>query len=141
MKQAEEFVAAAMSMVGTPFGHQGRLPGHLLDCVGLAVCAARAVGFGLRDFTAYRSKPQRGVLMQAFREQADPVEPGDERAGDLVAVAVRRRVASDPHHVSILRGDGWIIHADAAVGRVVAVPYGPPWTEWTDSIWRLRWLR
>ena len=39
-----EFIAAARSYLRTPYGHQGRMPGVLLDCVGVPICAARQVG-------------------------------------------------------------------------------------------------
>ncbi|MBK8745664.1 MAG: peptidase P60, partial [Propionivibrio sp.] len=37
-------LAAARACIGTPFVHQGRIPGLALDCAGLVVAVAQAIG-------------------------------------------------------------------------------------------------
>jgi cell wall-associated NlpC family hydrolase len=44
MSIAHNMVLAARECLGTPFQHQGRVPGVGLDCVGVAIYAAREVG-------------------------------------------------------------------------------------------------
>jgi cell wall-associated NlpC family hydrolase len=46
---AAEIIAAARACLGTPFRHQGRLPGIGLDCAGVALHVAQAVGCGTLD--------------------------------------------------------------------------------------------
>ncbi len=41
----EDFVRVARSYIGTPFHHQGRLPGVGLDCAGVIVCALAECGY------------------------------------------------------------------------------------------------
>mgnify|MGYP003457874926 CR=1 FL=1 len=57
-----EITAAALSMVGSPFHAQGRLPGIGLDCIGVIVCVARALNIPHTDVTAYPMRPN-GMLM------------------------------------------------------------------------------
>ena len=68
-------------MIGTPFQHQGRRPGHGLDCAGVVVCAAKAVGVLMHDCTNYRRIPHRRLLRDGFNRDLQSVNrhvmPGD----------------------------------------------------------------
>jgi len=50
---ADEILAAARACLGTPFLHQGRIPGVALDCAGLVVAVAQAIGADYVDRTGY----------------------------------------------------------------------------------------
>jgi len=46
----DEIVRLSRAYIDTPFHHAARLPGVGLDCVGLLVCVARAVGIVDKSF-------------------------------------------------------------------------------------------
>jgi lipoprotein Spr len=91
-------VAAARSCIGTRFRAQGRKPGVGLDCVGVALFAAAAAGLGCTAIVV----PLPGDIM-------------------LIAPAPRRL------HLAVVTPAG-IVHAHAAVGRVVEAPIDIGWS-------------
>jgi cell wall-associated NlpC family hydrolase len=114
-----EFIAAARACVETPFRHQGRVPGRALDCVGLVVCAARAVGIQVIDDITYPHEPSekhlRGMLaMNQLRSCAFD----DDQVADLLLM----RYSAQATHVAI-RTEVGILHAYAPERRVVEVPF------------------
>jgi cell wall-associated NlpC family hydrolase len=110
----------ARQWIGTPYHHQGRLPGVGLDCIGLLICAARELGYVPPDFniTGYRRVPDGHSLMRHMSEQFTQIDRADMAPGDYVCIAFDRH----PHHVGIIGayplGGLSIIHANSKVGRV-----------------------
>ena len=118
----EQIVSAARQLIGTPYLHQGRVPGHGVDCVGVGVCVAWACGIkpATWNISGYRRIPDGHSLMRHLRENmAGEVDLQGTQPGDLVVIAFDRF----PHHVGIAgdyRGGGLsLIHADNRAGRVV----------------------
>lgn len=118
----EQIVSAARQLIGTPYLHQGRVPGHGVDCVGVGVCVAWACGIKPTtwNITGYRRIPDGHSLMRHLRENmAGEVDLQGTQTGDLVVIAFDRF----PHHVGIAgdyHGGGLsLIHADNRAGRVV----------------------
>ena len=66
----EQIVSAARQLIGTPYLHQGRVPGHGVDCVGVGVCVAWACGIKPTtwNITGYRRIPDGHSLMRHLRE-------------------------------------------------------------------------
>ena len=116
-------IAAAREFLGTPFRHLGRLPGKALDCAGLAVSVALALGLEVDDREAYGKTPANGLL-----EAMLDVQPGLRRvfrapqAGDLLLM----RFNGDPQHLAICAGET-IIHAWQTVGKVVEHRFTDLW--------------
>lgn len=109
----DDLINNARSYLGTPFRHQGRLPGVALDCVGLIVCSALATGLQVRDVHDYPSEPDGGRLMRELDKQfARLTWPG--RPGDVLVM----RFIHDPRHVALFTGET-IIHAKGPVGEVI----------------------
>ncbi len=114
---AAAILARARRLLGTPFRHQGRVPGRGLDCVGLALVVARELGLSAYDWTGYPRLPQPRLLFAhavraGFRRK--PVERA--AGGDLLVM----RFHDDPCHVAIAtEGACGVIHACARRGRVV----------------------
>jgi len=108
-----DIVAAARGFVDTKWGHRGRTPGVALDCAGVLVCAARAVGIVAPDWDVpeYSGLPDGTLMpwMARYMGQRQSVE--SMRAGDAIVVATDE----DPQHLGILDEyrHGWfsIIHA------------------------------
>lgn len=117
-------VARARDLVGTPFRLHGRDPLGL-DCVGLVALAWRRsvipTGYALRTRDpAVIEQPLRTMRFRRRRKS---------RAGDILIL----NAGPAQLHLGIWTGDG-LIHADAALRRVVETPGLPRWP--IISIWR-----
>lgn len=116
MIDRDAIVAEARSMIGTPWHHQGRLPGVGLDCIGLVVCVLERLGYTAKDRYGYRRAPVPAEFIAAVREQAME-KPIDEMAkGDMLLIAPGKLL----QHAAIYSGNDTIIHArtKAAVEEV-----------------------
>ena len=126
-----EFIAAARDYMGTPFHHQGRLPGVGLDCIGLIVVALEATGMRVTDRQDYGRRPDGHSLAVALAAHgARPV--ADYRPGDVLLFAFDRR----PQHVALMSAPGKIIHAYAPAGKVVETFLTAPWKRRLAGAWR-----
>lgn len=127
--KADAIVAAARGCVGTRFRSQGRVAGIGLDCIGVALIAARAVGV---DFTVppyalggdHQAQLETALATRGCRA-VDAAAPGDLI---VAAPAMGRR------HIGVRTRDG-VVHAHAGLGRVVEGPLDPGWT--IIGAWRL----
>jgi cell wall-associated NlpC family hydrolase len=105
-----DVVRWARAQQGTPWRHQGRLPGVALDCAGLVICAARALGLVEADFdiNGYSRNPD-GTLLAGCDAHMQRIDEPELGAVVIVATQV------EPQHVGLLgdyRHGGWsIVHA------------------------------
>jgi cell wall-associated NlpC family hydrolase len=136
MPNRREAVRAARRLVGSPFVHQGRSADGI-DCVGLIIAVARALGLGLNwPEMPYREFPPedyvRGVLDSYLNTRLFPPEAGD------VALIRWRRTAN---HLAII-GDGdepyTLIHAYYVMGRVVEHRADPDWQNRIVALYTFR---
>ena len=112
-----DVVAAARVHIGTPWVHQGRLPGSALDCAGMVIVVARSLGLVPPDFdlNGYTRAPDgsMGRLCDQHMTRIDALELG--------AVLVLQ-TDKEPQHMGIVgdyRHGGWsIIHASSSAGEV-----------------------
>ena len=111
----DSFIAAARSMLGVPFMHQGRNAKLGVDCAGLAVLAARECGFEVEDYTDYQRTPAVSDFIDCLLRHCEIVKPGSERAGDLWIF----QFAGNPQHLAIQTGPDSMIHAYALFPRKV----------------------
>ncbi|HRF74157.1 MAG TPA: NlpC/P60 family protein [Accumulibacter sp.] len=113
---ADQIVAAARACLGTPFRHQGRQPGANggIDCAGLVVHVAGALGCSYLDQEGYGTLPANGLL-----EAALDAQPCLERVFDIDAKqpgdVLLMRFTGEPQHLAILAGET-LIHAWEAPG-------------------------
>jgi cell wall-associated NlpC family hydrolase len=130
------------SQIGVPWIHQGRAPGRGLDCVGLPVCGARAVGFArVADMLEYSESPSPAQLLECVSRNCVPVE-GPDQPGDLWLMWVRREFL--PQHATVWTGEGSIVHAKRfqGSGNVSEERVDLRWLKHLHSKWRLcAWLR
>jgi len=122
---AEAVAMRARALVGVRFRPQGRSPDHGLDCIGLVAAALAATGVR-RDYPLCS-----GDLPALERElEAAGLMRGEGwQAGDVLVM----RTAPAQLHLGIWTGSS-LVHADAALRRVVERPGAPPWT--VLSCWR-----
>lgn len=109
----------ARGAIGARFQLHGRSVAHGLDCVGLA-----GLAYGVEPPRGYalRSDDRAGVV--AAVAAAGLVPAVGRRPGDLVLF----RAGAGQLHLGIESEDG-VIHADAALRRVVERPGAAPWIE------------
>lgn len=115
-----EVVEAARKYLGCPFHHQGR-NAHGVDCAGLVVLAYRDLGIELNDISGYGTEPWKDGLRQCVESNFTMVNR-EMAPGDILLLRWRK----EPQHVAIVTDKG-IIHAYAAVRKVVETSFSPFW--------------
>lgn len=134
MSAADDIVAAARAALGTPFRHQGRIPGVALDCAGLAIISAQAAGIDVIDQSGYPRRAGGAMLEDALDSQ-----PALERVreapqlGDILLM----RFEGDPQHLGICAGKT-IIHSWATMRRVVEHDITADWLRRIMRVYRVR---
>lgn len=127
----QRIVDAALSYVGTPFRHQGRVPHVGLDCAGLCICAARDAGLAISDWTSYGTPPNPNVLMRELEHRCVLVTQ-EWMPGDILLFNRRWTL---PMHFAIYDGEGGMIHALAKSGTTHQ-PIGTTYRKRLHSVWR-----
>lgn len=118
MTAAMRVVAGARATIGAPFRAHGRDPALGLDCVGVVVCALRAADVSVRE----RAYALRSGL---FPEDCVPgrlARADGGEAGDILLC----RAGPGQLHLAV-RSENGVVHADAALRRVVERPGAVPW--------------
>lgn len=125
----------AKSYVGTPFRHQGRLPGVGLDCVGVPICAMREIGIEVDEPDHYSMDPDSSVLIGCIREVADEIPASDIEPGDMLVFWWSK--PDMPKHVAIYVGRGMMVHSYRSY-RKTAMDHVDAMRKNIHSAWRLR---
>lgn len=125
-----DILAAARACLDTPFRHQGRVPGLALDCAGLIVSVAQALGIDHCDVADYGRLPNNGQLAGVLDAQPAlrAVVVADMQPGDILLM----RFVKEPQHLAFL-GESTLIHSWEGAGKVCE--HG------IDDIWRRRIVR
>jgi cell wall-associated NlpC family hydrolase len=118
-------VEVARRCLGTPFRHQGRLPGVGLDCVGLLVVVARECGITYRDERSYSRMPNGVTLMDRLLESCDQHATAEDALPGSVLV-FEFLGPKWPQHVGI-RTDRGFIHTYGRIGKVCEHGYDAEW--------------
>lgn len=127
------FLEIARSYIGTPFKHQGRLPGVGLDCAGVVVCALIESGKQVQDVLGYGRIPSKGLFQRMVDQQCDNINIDEIKDGDLMMFAFR----TDSQHIAIY-DNGMIIHAYSEVGKVVRNSLDDAWRERLRGCYRIK---
>lgn len=124
-------VDSARACLGTPFYHQGRVPGIGLDCIGLVIHAVKQIGVAVEDECDYGREPQGQKLNAALIahgfETVDTIDAGD---------VLLFRFNGEPQHVGLAVSAGTMVHAYAPIGRVVETNLGETWLRRISGIYR-----
>lgn len=117
----EQFLGEVEALRGTPFVHQGRVPGVGIDCVGVGIVPALRCGLmpGFADLTCYPRDPT-GQLRQVLDTYLVEVPLDARRAGDVLVFAW----SAHDQHIGILLANGRVMHSwnIGARPRVIASP-------------------
>lgn len=116
-------VAAARSCIGTRFRAQGRKPGVGLDCVGVALFAAAAAGLRAPMTAGYSLGGDHDFDVAAMMAGLGCTAIVVPLPGDIMLIAPAPRRL----HLAVVTPAG-IVHAHAAVGRVVEAPIDIGWS-------------
>ena len=119
MNRRERFAEAAETLVGVPFRLFGRDSRYGLDCVGLVAAALARSGAIVSAPTGYALRNADIAPFLPFAAQAGltPCE-GRAQRGDVLLL----RPGPAQHHLAIATGPDTIVHAHAALRRVVLQP-------------------
>jgi NlpC/P60 family putative phage cell wall peptidase len=123
----DDVVREALTWVGTPYQHQGRVKGVGTDCAGMVIGTARALGLEYGDRAGYGRLPDSNMFMRVIESHTDPVDVNNIQPGDLLVFAW----LSSPQHIAIVTKTNpfiMIVHAWAGVGYCVE--------HRLDSAWR-----
>jgi cell wall-associated NlpC family hydrolase len=131
----EALVTEARRWLGTPFRHQGRIRGQGVDCIGLVLEPARALG--LTDYRpgAYSRLPDAGTLRRELARHLATVAKPEMRQGDILLLAA----PLSPCHLALigeLAGALTMIHASGPIGRVVEHGIDATWAGRIRGVFR-----
>jgi NlpC/P60 family putative phage cell wall peptidase len=113
-------VQQARTWLGTPYQHQARCKGAGVDCVGLVIGVASALGLSAFNTHCYGRVPSGRMMLELLGEHAIQV---DHRAPWLPGQILALRFDSEPQHVAILADIAGtdqlsMIHAYSHAGNV-----------------------
>lgn len=117
----QQVVDEARTWLDVPWKHQGRLRTGV-DCAGVIIKTAQAVGYSEFDITDYTRNAQLHRLLSYFDEHMDYVNPKDAAPADVGIF----RDSAYPCHVGIFsekNGMLHVIHGHAKRGKVIEEPY------------------
>jgi cell wall-associated NlpC family hydrolase len=130
---SDDIINAARSQLGTPFRHQGRVPGLALDCAGLAAYVAKSLGCDYNEWPGYGRTPHRGLLQSVLDNQPCLVRVNDRQPGDLLLMKWNK----EPMHVAICAG-ATVIHSYQAVGKVCEHDLDTEWQKRIVAVYRFK---
>ena len=136
---AEAVVAQARTWLGTPWRHQGRSP-RGVDCAGLVVLVARALGLADHDVAGYGRHSTGLAFVDQFRAAMDPVPLLEMLPGDVLVFAD----AAYPCHCGFrteFRDAPHLLHAHALRRQVIEEPYAGEWSAKARFAFRFRYPR
>ena len=117
----QQIIDLARECIGTPFGHQGRVVGLLLDCAGVLEHILRSKNLPYIDELGYPRQPCHGMMERILDSQ--PSLEKIPRTQIEAACVLLMRIKHEPQHIAIFTGHS-IIHAYSDIGRVVEQSFG-----------------
>lgn len=126
-----DVVTEARTWLKTPFMHQGRVKGRAVDCAGLVVGVAQALGLPVLDMYGYSRTPHGDTLRQQL--EAQTVKVPSAHPGDIYLMRFER----EPQHLGIASDIG-LIHAFSSVGMVVEHALDAKWQKRVVAIYRFK---
>jgi NlpC/P60 family putative phage cell wall peptidase len=130
MTTRADVIAEARSWLGTPFAHQGRLRGVGVDCAGIVIGVAHALGISDFDHSGYGREPHGAMLTRLLNEHLIAI-PVTEPAAVLEIAFAR-----EPQHLAILTDVDTIVHAYQRIGACREHSFGAHWRRRVRGIYR-----
>lgn len=130
-------VAAARQCLGTPFRHQGRIPGVGLDCLGLIVHVGNAIERPIKSPSAYPQDPAHQGLLAGAEANEGLARITDMTAlqpGDILLIQIGGHV----RHLAIYTGPTLIHVWGGGVNQVCEHSIDPRWWRRVAAAYRFR---
>lgn len=139
MTSRSDIVAEARGYIGTAFRHQGRIKGIGVDCIGLVIGIANALGLSDYDITDYPVSPNSTMMAAKLREHLDEIAFKELLPGDIAWFKIVR----EPQHVAIITEvfpEMMMLHAYSKhpVSAVIEQPMGELWRRRIFGCYRFR---
>jgi cell wall-associated NlpC family hydrolase len=133
-----DIVAIAREVIGSPYGHQGRVGGIALDCAGVPVYVAQRLGMPFDDVTGYGRQPNPDEMRAILEKNLARVAKANKQPGDVVWL----KIGANPQHLGVLGdyplGGLSLIHSTNGSGlnRVVEHRLDDAWCSRIVAVWR-----
>lgn len=138
MTLRDEIVAEARTWLKTPFHHQGRLKGVGVDCAGVPVGVAQALGLSYADVAGYARMPAKGQFRATIASVCISITRAEVLPGDLMSFAFR---FEEQHIAFVSQLDPLrLIHAWEDIGKVVENDLDVIWSRRLRGCWRFKEL-
>lgn len=125
-------IETARGWIGTPYGHMGRVPGSILDCLGLLICAGKENGFVVEEIDDYYPNfIDSELLIQRLGEHLE--EQPDPDTDHVATVAFKK---GKPTHIILVTREGTVIQCLDRRG-VIETTYGGVWRNRTTHRFKL----
>jgi cell wall-associated NlpC family hydrolase len=140
-ERQRKIIAEARKLVGTKFHHQGRVPHVGLDCIGVLVAVASALGLPHQDWPFYKRVPRHSVLSDHLATSGcTPVALEDLAPGHVMTFWYQ--IDGVENHTGILaqmeeEERPTIIHAYHGAGGVVEHDFNDFWRSRLMNVWAL----
>jgi NlpC/P60 family putative phage cell wall peptidase len=134
----DQIVAEARTWLGTPFRHQGRVKGVGVDCVGLAIGVASALGLADYKEIAYSRQPDPDVMKNQLDAYLKPIDRSEVLPGDLYWIRFIH-----PMHIAIatrVNGKDYMIHSYYNAKKCVEHRLNGEWKNRIVACYRFRGL-
>lgn len=128
----------AVKFVGTKFLHQGRVPGHGLDCIGTFVCAAHNANISIEDYVQYGRESDPNALITRLEKDFVRIDRSEIKLDTVLVFWMVNKMF--PQHIGIYNGAGSIVHSYCSTkgGKVRVDPLAGRWERHIHSCWDLR---
>ncbi len=132
----EQIVAEARTWLETPFHHQGRRKGIGVDCGGVPVGVAQALGLTYADSSGYSRIPSGGKFRALLLESLIPIKREEVLPGDMMSFAF----VTEEQHIAIVSqlDPVRIIHAWEDIGKCVENDLDHVWEKRLRGCWRYK---
>lgn len=131
-----EVIAAARSLVGTPFRHQARVASGFVDCAGTLAAVCADLGQPVADQTGYDRRPSGSLLESALDVQPALVRVTPPAlAGDFVLMKFEQDKAAS--HLGVVTGPT-LIHAWAVAKKVCEHAFDAEWQRRVVRVYRFK---
>ncbi len=132
--KAQDVIDEARTWIGTPFMHQGRMKGKGVDCVGLLIGVAHALGLSDFDFRAYGRIPVPEQMKRLLEMNLIQVDLSQIRCADVLWLKL-----GQPRHIALFTEKGTIIHVNERIGKSTPRGLAGRCVEHIlDQVWRQR---
>ncbi len=128
-----------LTWLGTPYHHLGRAKGVGVDCAGLIIGVAHALGISCEfDVGNYSPLPDSKMMKGHLDNYLERIELKDARSGDILFM----RFMSEPQHLAFVceyeEGIKTIIHSFAQVRKCVKHHYDVDWKKRTICAYKFK---